>query len=131
MTLRWQNVDGDTLNLANAKTGPRTVFLNAPARAILERQPRSASAYVFPSPLDPGRPLTSDLPLWYSVRKEARIEDVRLHDLRHTFASHAVLQGVPLPVVSRLLGHKRPSMTLRYAHVGDRETEAAAGVTVA
>ena len=51
---------------------------------------------------------------------------MRLHDLRHTFASHAVLQGIPLPVVSRLLGHKRPSMTLRYAHVGDRETEAAA-----
>ena len=51
---------------------------------------------------------------------------MRLHDLRHTFASHAVLQGVPLPVVSRLLGHKQPSMTLRYAHVGDRETEAAA-----
>ena len=54
------------------------------------------------------------------------MEDVRLHDLRHTFASHAVLQGVPLPVVSRLLGHKRPSMTLRYAHVADREVEAAA-----
>ena len=53
--------------------------------------------------------------------------DVQLHDLRHTFASHAVLRGgIPLPVVSRLLGHKRPSMTLRYAHVGDRETEAAA-----
>ena len=46
--------------------------------------------------------------------------------MRHTFASHAVLQGIPLPVVSRLLGHKRPSVTLRYAHVGDRETEAAA-----
>ena len=60
------------------------------------------------------------------MRVEAGIEDVRLHDLRHTFASHAVLQGIPLPVVSRLLGHKRPSMTLRYAHVGDRETEAAA-----
>ena len=47
-------------------------------------------------------------------------------NLRHTFASHAVLRGIPLPVVSRMLGHKRPSMTLRYAHVGDRETEAAA-----
>ena len=59
---------------------------------------------------------------------------MRLHDLRHTFASHAVLQGIPLPVVSRLLGHKQPSMTLRYAHVGDRETEAAAeriGVAIA
>ena len=70
----------------------------------------------------------------YPERRQARIEDVRLHDLRHTFASHAVLQGIPLPVVSRLLGHKRPSMTLRYAHVGDRETEAAAeriGVAIA
>ena len=126
LTLRWQDVDGDTLTLVDAKTGPRRVFLNAPARAILERQPRSASEYVFPSPLDPERPLSSNLRLWYSVRREAGIEDVRLHDLRHTFASHAVLQGVPLPVVSRLLGHKQPSMTLRYAHVSDRETEAAA-----
>ena len=134
MTLRWQDIDGGTLNLADAKTGPRRVLLSAPARAILERQPRSAGAYVFPSPLDPGRPMSSGLPLWYRVRKEARIEDVRLHDLRHTFASHAVLQGIPLPVVSRLLGHKRPSMTLRYAHVGDREVEAAAeriGVAIA
>ena len=126
LTLRWQNVDRDTLSLVDAKTGRRRVFLSVPARAILERQPRSGSAYIFPSPLDPGRPLSPDLPLWYSVRKEARIEDVRLHDLRHTFASHAVPQGIPLPVVSRLLGHKQPSMTLRYAHVGDRETEAAA-----
>ena len=60
------------------------------------------------------------------MKAEAIVCDVRLHNLRHTFASHAVLQGVPLPVVSRLLGHKRPSMTLRYAHVGDRESEAAA-----
>ena len=126
VTLRWQDVDGDTLNLADAKVGPRRVFLNAPARAILERQPRAGSDWVFPSPLDPGRPLSPHLPLWYLVRREVGIEDVRLHDLRHTVASHAVLQGVPLPVVSRLLGHKEPSMTLRYAHVGDRETEAAA-----
>ena len=134
LTLRWQDVDGDTINLIDAKTGPRRVFLNAPARAILERQPRSGSAYVFPAPSNPGRPLSSLLPLWRSVRREAGIEDVRLHDLRHTVASHAVLQGIPLPVVSRLLGHKRPSMTLRYAHVGDRETEAAAeriGVAIA
>ena len=60
------------------------------------------------------------------MHKKARFADIRPHDLRHSFASHAVLQGVPLPVVSRLLGHKCPSMTLRYAHVGDRETEAAA-----
>jgi len=94
------------------------VFLNAPARAILERQPRSASACVFPSPVDSRRPLSSNLRLWYSVRREAGLEDVRLYDLRHTFASHAVLQGVPLPVVARLLGHKQPSMTLTYRPCG-------------
>ena len=126
LTLRWQDIDRDALKLTDAKTGSRRVFLNAPARAILERQPRSGNAYIFPSPVDSKRPLSCDLRLWYSVRKEAGIEDVRLHDLRHTFASHAVLRGIPLPVVSRLLGHRQPSTTLRYAHVGDREIEAAA-----
>ena len=126
VTLRWQDVDRDTLDLVDAKTGPRRVFLNAPARAILKRQPRTGSAFVFPSPLNSGRPLSGDLKLWRSVRREAEIEDVRLHDLRHTFASHAVLRGIPLPVVSRLLGHKRPSMTMRYSHVEDREIEASA-----
>lgn len=60
------------------------------------------------------------------MRQEAGISNVRLHHLRHTFASHAVMQSVPLPVVSRLLGHSQARMTLRYAHVSDRETEAAA-----
>ena len=54
------------------------------------------------------------------------MEDVRLHDLRHTVASIAAMKGVPLPVVARLLGHRQVRMTLRYAHVGDREVEAAA-----
>ena len=124
--LRWREVDGDTLRLADAKTGPRAVFLNAEARATLDRQPRAGSAYVFPSPPDPARPVSTNLPLWYEARRRAGIEDCRLHDLRHTFASQAALAGVPLPVVARLLGHKHPRMTLRYAHVGDRETEAAA-----
>ena len=52
--------------------------------------------------------------------------DVRLHDLRHTVASHAVMNGVPVPVVSRLLGHSNVRMTLRYAHLGDRDIERAA-----
>ena len=59
-------------------------------------------------------------------RLTADIEDVRLHDLRHTHASHAVMNGVPVPVVSRMLGHSNVRMTLRYAHLGDREVEAAA-----
>ena len=64
--------------------------------------------------------------LWYRARKEAGIEDVRLHDLRHTFASHAVMCGIPLPIIAKLLGHSRSFMTLRYAHVHDSDVEAAA-----
>ena len=124
--LRWSEVQGDMLVLAESKTGPRKVPLNAPARCILERQPRDGSAFVFPSPLDPDRPRGRELSLWRRVRKETGIEDVRLHDLRHTHASHAVMNGVPVPVVSRLLGHSDTRMTLRYAHLGDREIERAA-----
>ena len=124
--LRRSEVDGDRLMLVDSKTGPRTVPLNARARAILERQPRGESPFVFPSPLDPSRPRGPHLGLWYRVRREAGIEDVRLHDLRHTHASHAVMNGVPVPVVSRLLGHSNTRMTLRYAHLGDRDIERAA-----
>ncbi len=124
--LHWSEVDGDRLVLSDGKTGPRTLPLNTQARRILERQPRDGSSFVFPSPRDPSRPRSRNLALWYPVRREAGIEDVRLHDLRHTHASHAVMNGVPVPVVSRLLGHASVSMTLRYAHLGDRDVEAAA-----
>ena len=124
--LRWSEVDGDALRLTDSKTGPRTVLLSAHAQAILARQPRTHSPYVFPVAPDAPQARSSELSLWDKVRRKAGIEDVRLHDLRHTFASHAVMNGVPLPVVSRLLGHAQERMTLRYAHVGDREIEAAA-----
>lgn len=132
--LRWSEVCEDTLRLRDGKTGPRLVYLNDRARRILLRQPRNGGPFVFPSLSDSSRHRSSELSLWRKVRREARIEDVRLHDLRHTFASHAVMHGVPLPVVSRLLGHSRSRMTLRYAHAGDPETEAAAeriGTTLA
>ena len=123
--LNWADLDEDRLRLPDSKTGPRTVFLNAQARAILVRQPRKGRL-IFPSRASPSRPRSTDLPLWRYARRQARITDVRLHDLRHTFASHAVLRGVALPVVSRLLGHTHTRMTLRYAHLRDRDIAAAA-----
>lgn len=73
---------------------------------------------------NPARPCSDTLRLWDRARKEAGIEDIRLHDLRHTVASQAVARGVTLPAVARLLGHSHPSMAMRYAHVGDKEVEA-------
>ena len=125
--LRWSEVCGGALRLADAKTGPRTVFLSADARAVIDRQRTGREGtFVFPSPVRPGRPLSDALSLWPRVRERAGLAGVRLHDLRHTYASQAVMQGIPLPVVARLLGHSEARMTLRYAHVGDREIVAAA-----
>ncbi len=125
--LRWSEVCGNALRLADGKTGPRTVFLSADARAVIERQRTGREGtYVFPSPIRPGKPLGDELSLWPRVRRRAGLAGVRLHDLRHTYASQAVMQGIPLPVVARLLGHSEARMTLRYAHVGDREIVAAA-----
>ena len=126
LRLRWSEVRDDMLELVDSKTGPRKVPLNIHARRILARQPRGEGAFVFPSPRDPDRPRNDNLVFWFRIRKEAGIEDVRLHDLRHTHASHAAMSGVPIPVVSRLLGHSSVRMTLRYAHLGDREIEQAA-----
>ena len=81
---------------------------------------------MFPSPRNPDRLYSHSLALWYRVRRKAGIVDVRFHDLHHTHASHAVMNGVPVPVVSRMHGHSNVRMTLRYAHLGDQEIEAAA-----
>ena len=128
VNLQWREVGEDVLELVDSKTGPRTVFLSPKAKAIIERQTRSGSPWVFPSPVNREKPRSADCldGLWKLTRKQAGIEDVRLHDLRHSVASQAVLKGVPLPVVARLLGHSHVSMTLRYAHVAEKEVEAAA-----
>ena len=126
--LQWCEVGEDILELVDSKTGPRTVFLSPKAKAVIERQPRSDSPWVFPSPVNREKPRSANAldRLWKLTRKQAGIEDVRLHDLRHSVASQAVLNGVPLPVVARLLGHSQVSMTLKYAHVADKEVEATA-----
>ena len=126
VALRWREVGAGVLRLADGKTGPRSVILSAEAQDILDRQLRTESPYVFPRPGDGSRPRSSELSLWRKVRRDADIDDARLHDLRHTFASHAVMARVPLPVVAHLLGHANFGMTLRYAHAGDREAEEAA-----
>lgn len=73
--------------------------------------------YIFPSATDPKKPFINLRKPWQRVCADAKIHDVRLHDLRHTAASIAVAQGASLPVIGRLLGHSQAQTTQRYAHV--------------
>ena len=97
------------------------VPLSTQAAALLESIRRTAEPgelHVFPGRAS-GKPLTEIKKFWYDVRTKAGLEGVRLHDLRHTYASHLVSAGESLAVVGRLLGHTQPQTTQRYAHLAD------------
>ena len=126
LTLRWSDYREGRLFLRDSKTGPRTVWLSRPARAILDRLPR-ANRWMFPAPRAEG-PLSAAWLgcFWRDVRAEAGIEDVRLHDLRHTHASIALRQGETVLAIGRLLGHADPETTLKYTHPADAMAREAA-----
>ena len=136
LKLRWEHVDlaQGRLNLPDSKTGPKTVRLNAGAIEILRRVERiDGSPWVVPGK-DPRKPRSRIQGLWNNIRREADIEDVRIHDLRHTFASEAISSGVSLPVIGKLLGHSNVATTERYAHLADdpiREANEAIGASLA
>ena len=117
-------VRDDRLELADSKTGPRTVLLGEAAQCLLKRrrrQRKGRTAFVFPSPYDRAKSRRSIPQVWRRIRTEAGLaDDVRLHDLRHTYASHAVMRGETLMMAGRLLGHRNTMTTERYAHLADR-----------
>ena len=117
LTLEWSFYREGRLYLPDGKTGPRTVWLSRPARGILDRLPRSGRT-VFPVE---GRraPWLWLQDFWSEVRSEAGLDDVRLHDLRHSYASIALTSGESVRTLGRLLGHEQPSTTLKYAHLSD------------
>lgn len=97
------------------------VPLSAQAVALLAEMKcgiNDETGYVFPS-RKAGQPVTEIKKFWDEVRRAAGIKNARIHDLRHTFASHLVSGGVSLPIVGRLLGHTQPQTTQRYAHLAD------------
>ena len=123
--LEWDWIRGTRAVLPDSKTGPKAIQLPPPARAVLHGLPREG-AYVFPNSKGDG-PMT-DLGLrWHKLRAFAGLEDVRVHDCRHTFASHAVMSGLDLYTVGRLLGHADIGSTERYAHLADDHVREAAG----
>ena len=117
LTLQWRSYREGRLHLPDSKVGPRTVWLCEAARDVLDRLPRSSGS-VFPVAglRTPWQWLDF---FWHGVREEAGLRDVRLHDTRHSYASMALLGGVSVRTVGRLLGHERASTTLKYAHLSD------------
>ena len=123
--LRWDWIRGTRAVLPDSKTGPKAVQLPPPARAVLAALPRT-SPFVFPDSSGDG-PIANLGHRWHKLRALAGLDDVRIHDCRHSFASHAVMSGLDLYTVGRLLGHADTASTERYAHLADSHVRAAAG----
>jgi integrase len=127
LNLQWQHVDFERqcLRLPDSKTGAKVVYLNAPAATLLlELQRLPENPYVIVGALK-GAPLVGIDKIWYSVRKRAGLGGIRLHDLRHSFASVGAIGGLSLPIIGALLGHKHAMTTARYAHLSADPVRAA------
>ena len=117
LRLKWEHVHGDRAVLPDSKTGPRTIWLASPARAVLAaRQRRTNCPWVFPSPC--GGPANVDQ-AWNAIRAAAGLPTLRIHDLRHSHAAVAVNGGQGLRVVAGLLGHADIATTFGYAHLAE------------
>ena len=132
LTLRWDEVDLEAkeLRLSDSKTGARTILLSPEAVKVLEDIPRVPdNPFVIPGRIKGKRMRNLNDP-WDIVRERAKLGDMRLHDLRHSFASRALALGESLPMIGRLLGHTQVETTARYAHLArDSVQESAARIS--
>jgi len=119
LTLKWQHVDFERrlLMLADSKTGKKIVYINPAAQAVLESLPRLEGNPFVICGRSPARHLVNLEKPWRLIRSRAGLDDVRIHDLRHSFAAVAAGQGLSLPMIGKLLGHSQPQTTARYAHL--------------
>jgi integrase len=131
--LRWEWVDfarGEA-RLPDSKTGAKTLHLPPPALEVLAELPRvEGNPYVVVG----GRPGTALVNLekpWRDIRSKAGLENVRIHDLRHSFASIAASGGMGLPIIGKMLGHTQAQTTQRYAHLASDPVKAAAATVAA
>ena len=127
LTLQWEHVSEEhgCLMLPNSKTGRKAVRLSPPSLAVLHDIPRlEGNPYVICGE-KAGRHLVNIEQPWRRIRKAAQLDDVRLHDLRHSFASVAASGGQSLVVIGKMLGHSQPATTARYAHLADDPVRAA------
>ena len=133
LTLKWDYVNEDhaMLLLPDSKTGRKAVHLNAPALAVLQEIPRlEGNPYVICGE-KPGQHLVNLEKPWRRIRMAAGLNEVRLHDLRHSFASVGASSGHGLIIIGKMLGHSQPATTARYAHLADDPVKAASNAVAA
>ena len=130
LNLRWDQVDmaAGELRLRETKTGPRTISLSPEAAAVLAAVPRVAgNPHVIPGKVE-GRAMRNLNDPWDLICERAGLEDVRIHDCRHSYASRAraLALGESLPMIGNLLGHTQVETTARYAHLAKESVRGSA-----
>ena len=128
ITLKWEYIDftNHRINFPDSKTGKKSTYVSPYVIEILSNLERkSDNPYVIQGSIE-GNHLVNLRKPWYRIRKLAGLEEVRIHDLRHSFASIGAASGLSLPIIGALLGHLQVSTTARYAHLlGDPLKDAA------
>jgi len=125
-TLQWEdvNLEAAEIRLRDGKTGARMVPLSGAAVSVLSTLPRLEDNPWVIVGRKPGAHLTDLQHPWRRIRARADLDDVRIHDLRHSFASRALALGESLPMIGKLLGHTQVQTTARYAHLADESVKA-------
>ncbi len=127
VSLEWDWIKGRRIHLPDSKSGARTVWLSSAARAVIDAIPRYSPDCPF---LFPARPPTRHIDnfehQWHRIRNEAGLPGLRLHDLRHNWASVAAMNGVDMVTIAKLLGHALVETTERYTHLSDQTVSDAA-----
>lgn len=119
LKLTWSEVRGNRLQLTDSKTGPRTVWVGDEVRELIANLPKKPDQKRVFSMEDVSDLTASASHVWRRVREHSNLNHVRLHDLRHSFASHAAAMSETLPMIGKLLGHASVQSTARYAHLDD------------